>query len=268
LHPVIKKTLLSIPGAGKLSRLRQGPATEVEPVVIGNVKHLLATQYLSGKGIEIGAFNNPMPHAPDAVVRYLDRYSTEDLQHMYQDADCVDVDIVDDGEKLESLEAASQDFIVASHFFEHCQNPIGTLTNLLRVVRAGGIVFIVIPDKRFTFDKVREVTPFRHILDDFQKGPAVSERAHYEEWARVIDKLDDPEEHRSKVEHFIETRWPIHFHVWRGQDILEMFYEIRQLPEFDYDVCAFHEDGQWEATVVLQKISDPVYGTNVHAGET
>jgi ferredoxin len=37
---------------------------------------------------------------------------------------CVEVDVVDDGERLESFADASLDFVVSSHFLEHCQDPI------------------------------------------------------------------------------------------------------------------------------------------------
>jgi predicted SAM-dependent methyltransferase len=39
----------------------------------------------------------------------------------------IEPDIIDDGEKLSRIEDASQDFIIANHFLEHCEDPIGTV---------------------------------------------------------------------------------------------------------------------------------------------
>ncbi len=63
--------------------------------------------------------------------------------------------MIDDGEHLASIGDESVDFVVANHFIEHCRDPIGALTTLLRVVRPGGVVFMAVPDKRQTFDRAR-----------------------------------------------------------------------------------------------------------------
>jgi ubiquinone/menaquinone biosynthesis C-methylase UbiE len=230
-------------------RLRQ----ELEGTHPTTVKLLLAHQHIRGAGIEIGAFDAPISVAPGVKVRYLDKFSTEEMSRMFPKAKAVPVDYVDDGETLGTVPDSSQDFVIASHFFEHCQNPIGSLKNLLRVTRIGGVIFLVIPDKRFTFDSVRAITPFQHLLEDYEKGPSYSQRVHCEEWARVIDKLEDPAEIQSKTQLLIDTNWPIHFHVWSAPQILEMFYEIRKMKGFSYDIEAFHEDRKFEVTIVMRR---------------
>ena len=216
-------------------------------------KSALAHLHLKGCGIEIGAFDQPLPVAPGVKVQYFDRYSTAELKAFYPDSNPVAVDLVGDGETLAELADGSQDFIIASHFFEHCQNPIGTLKNLLRVVKVGGFLFLVIPDKRFTFDAVREITPFAHIRNDYLLGPEVSQRAHCEEWARVIDKIADPAAREVKVKHLLDTNWPIHYHVWTAADVLEMFIETQKLPGLNYSLEAFHGDGLFEVTALLRR---------------
>ena len=88
--------------------------------------------------------------------------------------DLVNVDIVDDGESLATISDGSMDFVVANHFIEHCQDPIRALTNHFRVLKTGGILFLALPDKRFTFDKDRPVTPNAHLYQDHEIGPAQS----------------------------------------------------------------------------------------------
>src|SRR5690606_20635940 len=129
----------------------------------------------------------PLP--PGARVRYVDRLSTVDLRAQYPELAAlplVEVDVVDDGERLSRIADASLDFVVASHFLEHCEDPIGALLAFLRVLRPGGVLYLAVPEKRLCeFDVARPVTPLDHVIADHAEGPERSRRAHYLEWARL-----------------------------------------------------------------------------------
>ena len=71
--------------------------------------------------------------------------------------------------------------MIANHFLEHCQNPFGAPEYLARA-GAGGILYIAVPDKRFTFDKDRPVTTIEHLLEHADYRGDVDRRAHFEEW--------------------------------------------------------------------------------------
>lgn len=111
----------------------------------------IANAYLVGNGIEIGPLHNPLRVPPQARVQYVDRMPVAQLREQYPELHrdrLVSADIIDDGERLESVQDASQDFVIANHFLEHCQNPIETISNMLRVLKPGGVLYICIPDKR------------------------------------------------------------------------------------------------------------------------
>ena len=103
-------------------------------------RYSLAFFYIEGKGIEIGALHNPLKVSSRASVRYVDRMSVADLRCQYVELEdqLVTVDVVDDGERLATFQNASQDFVIANHFVEHCQNPLLALENALRILRRGG----------------------------------------------------------------------------------------------------------------------------------
>jgi hypothetical protein len=63
---------------------------------------------------------------------------------------------------------------VANHFLEHCEDPLRTLANHLRVVRVGGVIYMAVLDKNYTFDKDREITTLDHLIRDYENGPLVS----------------------------------------------------------------------------------------------
>jgi hypothetical protein len=64
-------------------------------------------------------------------------------------------------------------------FFEHCENPIGTIRNHLKKVKTGKILFFVIPEKPYTFDTERALTEFNHLVDDDVVGTEISRMPYY-----------------------------------------------------------------------------------------
>lgn len=194
----------------------------------------LARQVIAGSGIEIGALNSPFPVPPAARVRYLDRLTTEQLRIEYPELGgepLVPVDLVDDGEALTKLEKRSQDFVIASHFLEHCEDPIGTLEAHLRVLRPGGTLLLALPDRRRGIDRHREPTSLAHLIADHECGPETSREEHYREWARLVDlplgnvRAGLVEVHASSMR---QRGYRIHFHCWTPD---EFAGQLRQLIE-------------------------------------
>ena len=56
------------------------------------------------------------------------------------------------------------DFVILNHVIEHVANPINAIKEIFRVTR--GLVVISAPDKHFTFDKQRQLTPFDHLMTE------------------------------------------------------------------------------------------------------
>ena len=75
----------------------------------------------------------------------------------------------------------------------NCEDPLRALSTFLRVVRPGGVVYLAIPDKRFTFDVSREVTSIAHVLRDYHEGPQCSREEHYLEWVREVNHKPESE---------------------------------------------------------------------------
>ena len=120
---------------------------------------------LQGQGIEIGALHHPLVVPKDVKVLYVDRMSVADLRKQYpelNDLPLIEADILANGEDLETIADNTQDFVIANHFIEHCQDTIGTIENMLRVLKPGGILYSAIPDKRGSFDIDRDVTSIEH----------------------------------------------------------------------------------------------------------
>ena len=189
------------------------------------IRELVARLYLSGDGLEIGGLNAPLRLPSGAQARYVDRLSTAELRETYPEGPgfhLVEVDIVDDGERLASIPEGSQDFIVANHFLEHCEDPIRTIQTLASRVVPGGVLYMAVPDADFTFDAKRPSTPFAHILADHSAGPEQSRVSHYEEWVTLVEGYAD-EAAVERRRTLMDMDYSIHFHVWRMHDLLDFF---------------------------------------------
>ena len=219
-------------------------------------RELIARKYLRGHGLEIGALHAPLPVPRSARVRYVDRMSRRDLLRQYPELArrrVVETDIIDDGEHLSSIADSSQDFLIANHFLEHCENPLLTLRNMMRVLKPGGILYLTVPDKRFTFDRRREVTPREHLIRDYEEGPSWSRRQHFADWVRHVQGVEDPLQAERNVRELEETGFSIHYHVWTQREILDLLELLRERLGLKLDLELFLKHGQ-ECILIVRKL--------------
>lgn len=210
------------------------------------VRTIVADFFLSGSGIEVGALQDPLPIPPEATVKYVDRFSKQDLYIQYpelSDALLVEVDIVDNGEQLFTLPAQSQDFVIANHFLEHTQDPIATLKNFCRVVKPGGYLYLAVPDQTSTFDQDRTPTTLQHLIDDHRKGPAASKHGHFVEWVTLCEphfgRSYSPEEAQRRVRELEDKDYSIHFHCWTPARFAEFLEYCSKKEQVGFDVALF-----------------------------
>jgi SAM-dependent methyltransferase len=204
----------------------------------------IAQLYIAGNGIEIGALYSPLKIPSGATVKYIDRLPLSGLRKEYPELsskELVNVDIVDDGELLETIDDASQDFVIANHVLEHCQDPIRALRNMFRVLRSNGILYLVIPDKRFTVDVDRPVTPLHHLLDDLEDGGASSRRAAFEEWVRYVKKAKNDAEVEKQANELMRDDYSIHYHAWTQVEMLELVLALKEKIGLEFEVELFHK---------------------------
>ncbi len=192
-------------------------------------RNRLARKYLSGSGIEIGALHLPLMIPEGVAVTYVDRAPSDQLRKKYPELKLfrfAPVEIIDNGERLDTIAPGSQDFIIANHFLEHCENPIQTLMTHATRLKPGGILYLAVPDRDRTFDRRRPVTPLEHVKRDFQEGPEWSRFGHYREWARLVENVAE-ERADARARELIEMRYSIHYHVWRRDDFSDLLDYVK-----------------------------------------
>lgn len=128
------------------------------------------------KGLEIGPLHSPRVPKSAGQVRYLDHATRDELRDKYAaDGDAggqldriVDVDYVwTPGKRLAEIigEWGPLDYVIAAHVIEHMPNVVDWLDQVSEVLKPGGVVSLVVPDKRFTFDAARSETTLAQVVD-------------------------------------------------------------------------------------------------------
>jgi SAM-dependent methyltransferase len=213
-------------------------------------RKLIADRSISGSGIEIGPLQAPLQVPPGTSVKYVDVLPAEQLRLAFPELEgIVDIDVIDNGERLEKFADGSQQFVIANHVLEHCEDPIGAMKNFFRVLRKGGILYMAIPDKRYTFDRDRRLTPLGHLVTDHEAGPDASLREHYRDWCANVVK-SDPAVVEQQADDLVKGRPNIHFHVWTQAELFELMAYLHRNVGFELEEFAANE---LECIFVLRK---------------
>lgn len=120
-------------------------------------------------GVELGPLDRPLVRRSDGDVLYADHLSTDGLARKYAGHTAagpqargalVEVDLVLEHQTLiQALGARGPvDYIVASHVIEHLPDPVSWLNDCADALRTDGVLFLAVPDKRFSFDRNRSLT--------------------------------------------------------------------------------------------------------------
>lgn len=245
--PPVKRKFKAYENLEKIIGILQLEKGQLEAVVreknliIENPRNFLAEHFIQGQGIEIGAAQLPVKLPVGASVKYVDVFTADELKKAwpkeYPKLDIVEIDVVDDGEKLTKFKAGSLDFIIANHFIEHCLDPIGTIINMYKKLRNHGVLFMAIPDKRYTFDKKRPLTTYEHLLEE-HKDPTKLKflREHTEEYVRLGEKYKGSVADRAQS--IIESSYRVHYHVWTQRQMTEMFTRLASDFKLDFEIEA------------------------------
>jgi hypothetical protein len=106
-------------------------------------------------------------------IRYVDHLDSAGLRAKYATDPNVDLarlvpvsHVWDGGGSLAlDLKGEPVRYVVASHVFEHLPNPIGWLQRLAPLLAPGGVVGLIVPDMRYTFDGQRRASAISEVLE-------------------------------------------------------------------------------------------------------
>ena len=143
--------------------------------------------------LEVGAFNAPTVDPSEAEVRFLDYYSTEELESMARTnggdpTSVVSVDYVCRTDNYNEVVSETFDVLIANHVLEHIDHTVRWLQTVRTLISDDGLLFIVLPDKKKSFDRFRSDTPFSHLLFEHLAPDQDVSTIHNFETALYYDK--------------------------------------------------------------------------------
>lgn len=179
---------------------------------------------LVGKGLEIGPLHRPLDKHPGMDMDYIDRMSVQELRGQYPELaelPLVEPTIIGDAETLSTVSDNVYDFVVGAHVIEHMKNPLGSLEHWLRVLRPGGLLYLIVPDKRAIFDKMRVRSTLEHLILDYRQPSSERDFEHYLEYALYVHDKEGSLA-LEEAERLLAIDYSIHFHVFIPTDIVRL----------------------------------------------
>jgi SAM-dependent methyltransferase len=174
------------------------------------------------RGIEIGALTSPVVSKADGEVFYVDYFDREVLRTEYESDPNVDIDQIvqvdavwGDHTLRECFpNISSFDYVIASHVIEHVPDMIGWLKEIAEVLRPGGRLALAIPDKRYTFDYLRQPTRLSELIDAYlrrNRRPMPAQIFDYNANATDVDMVaawNGPLE-PTLLKHYVDLRYAL-----------------------------------------------------------
>ena len=188
-------------------------------------KSALAFNYCFGEGLEIGSgahnsfgLKGSRNVSPGDTETLVFRDSEVEMCGSYDE-----IDIIAEGDAI-PVEDQSQNYVISSHVFEHFPDPIRALLEWYRIVKDGGVIFIIAPKRdAHEPDRERPVSTLDELLS-----------AHFEQW--TVDTVP------AEVEKAAGGRRG-HYFVWTLELAKELIETLQMNCGFDATILrALHTD--------------------------
>ena len=238
-------------------------------------------------GLEIGPLDKPIVSPDEGEIYYCDHLPTEDLRKKYQhdpDVDSskiVNVNYVWGKKTLREAVGGEKtfDYVVASHVVEHIPDIISWFFEISEILKKGGVLSLIVPDKRYMFDCLRGVSRPAELIEAYLmklRKPSIRQifDSHYSHafvdaptaWSKSFNKKE-LEKYYNHPHGVFELCRVVqekslysdsHCYTFTPESIIEIFETIIQLNLFDFKIEFFSptEFNGMEFYVSLQKLPE------------
>ena len=154
-----------------------------------------------GNGVEVGPGPKPQILPSEEIqVKYVEQATPDQWQKLYGKDTKVPIDpslwdlyVVGNADNIPAV-PASLDFVFSSHVLEHLANPLGHLAYWATLLKPGGVVAAVIPDRDGFKDYVFSASTIEELEVEYRQGSMIPTLDHYRRWARHRAPDMDPAE--------------------------------------------------------------------------
>lgn len=214
------------------------------------------------KVLEIGASNAPTFQKNDGNIFFMDWFSREELYKEFEHSKperaekLVDVDFVIKDNKFSNHIHEQFDLIIANHVVEHIPDLIRWFAQINKILKPDGALFLAIPHKEYTFDKIRPLSTVINLLECYDKKLTkptlyqIFEAIHLYRPIKAKDIWNNEYQHLLKKSRFTitdsmrraikeTTNKPyvdVHCHIFTTESWALLMRELRQLDKLSFEI--------------------------------
>ncbi|MGH8075972.1 MAG: GtrA family protein [Lysobacter sp.] len=193
---------------------------------IQTARREVASAFIRGTGVEVGAGSRPFPIPDGVTCFYGDVRDKADLENYFGTSEVSFHDHID-AQTMAGISLGTLDFVISAHVIEHLFDPLGSLAASMATLKTGGVMLLVIPDMTKTGDCRRPPTTLEHIIADSKDGGEGSRMHAYLEHTRYVHPqitgIEIPEDLvEADARAIMAAGMDIHVHAWRPDDAREM----------------------------------------------
>lgn len=249
-------------------------------------KRKLYYKYFRGVGLDVGPFDKPFVDGDYAqnqalTVEYVDLHTPEELQKIFDeipDFSPVQADYIHDVSKHGfGFTNKKYNFIILSHVLEHVVNPFNLLYEAVNKLKNDGILYIGLPDERFSDDKGRRLTTYEELWELYQQKTNTIEDQRIIDYlhAPVISKVDWVRKVLKNGGNFTPEQLEnqrlrsFHVHVWNSGGALNHMIRFINSTGLNFKLIEtdIWENNGYETVMVFQK-QRPSITKSVHIART
>lgn len=151
------------------------------------------------RGLEIGPLYAPIVSKAEGDILYVDFTTADVLRQNYTGTTIdpetiVDVDIVWDERPLRDCLPPGPpiDYVLAVHVIEHVPDFVGWLQDMHGVLRPDGMLGLIVPDRRHTFDIARQESSLGEVLEAYwlrRRRPSLRQVFEFRAYAVAVEPV-------------------------------------------------------------------------------
>jgi SAM-dependent methyltransferase len=100
--------------------------------------------------------------------------------------------IINDSVDISNVNDETYDFVFSSHSLEHIANPLKAVKEWLRIIKSGGHIILIVPEKSQCFDHRRPYSKIETLITQFERNVGEDDLTTLPEILRLHDLRMDP----------------------------------------------------------------------------
>jgi hypothetical protein len=237
-----------------------------------SIKRRKYYDYFKGRGIDVGPFNLPFINNYNSKsiekLEYVDFHTPEELKLLFPEIpnfNPIKADYIHDvSTNAFNFNSEKYNFIILSHVLEHLMNPFWIIEMAFDKLEKEGVLYLGVPDCRFSDDKGRPLTEFKELLNlytkkissiseekvlDYLKSPIISQVP----WIKNI--LENGLRFTKEQLKLVVDR-SFHVHVWDSYTFMKQVLDFLYLKDLKFEIIDFdlYEYNGYENIIVLKKL--------------